>query len=57
MVLLGIALFVGSTILYIPLSSEWWMVPIRMNQGVGLATIPVATSTIGANLYSRGKKR
>ena len=55
-VLLGIALFVGSTILYIPLPSEWWIVPIRMIQGVGLATAPVATSTIVANLAPEARR-
>ena len=49
-VLLGVGLFIGSTILYIPLPSEWWIVPVRMVQGVGLATAPVATTTIVGNL-------
>ena len=48
--LFGIGLFIGSTILYIPLPSEWWIVPVRMVQGIGLATAPVATSTIVGNL-------
>ena len=56
MVLLGTALFVGSTVLYIPLPSEWWIVPIRMIQGVGLATAPVATSTIVANLAPEARR-
>ncbi len=55
-VLLGISLFVGSTILYIPLPSEWWIVPVRMIQGVGLATAPVATSTIVANLAPEARR-
>ena len=55
-VLLGISLFVGSTILYIPLPSEWWIVPVRMIQGVGLAIAPVATSTIVANLAPNARR-
>ncbi|PKB66518.1 MAG: hypothetical protein BZY82_05465 [SAR202 cluster bacterium Io17-Chloro-G3] len=54
--LLGISLFVGSTVLYIPLPSEWWIVPVRMIQGVGLATAPVATSTIVANLAPEARR-
>ena len=48
--LVGIGLFIGSTILYIPLPNEWWIVPVRMVQGVGLAMAPAATSTIVGNL-------
>ena len=49
-IMFGILIFVGTTVLYIPLPSEWWIVPVRMAQGVGLAIAPVATSTVVANL-------
>lgn len=35
---------------YIVALSPWWLIPMRMLQGVGLALGPVATSTIVANL-------
>ena len=35
---------------YIFALSAWWLIPMRMLQGVGLALGPVATSTIVANL-------
>lgn len=35
---------------YIVALSAWWLIPMRMLQGVGLALGPVATSTIVANL-------
>ena len=35
---------------YIFALSPWWLIPMRMLQGVGLALGPVATSTIVANL-------
>ena len=46
----GAAIFGVASILYIPVFSVWWLVPVRMLQGVGLAMGPVATSTIVANL-------
>ena len=38
------------SLLSIPALSAWWIVPVRMIQGMGLAIGPVATSTMTANL-------
>jgi len=55
-IICGILIFVGTTVLYIPLPSEWWIVPVRMVQGVGLAIAPVATSTVVANLAPESRR-
>jgi MFS family permease len=55
-IMFGILIFVGTTVLYIPLPSEWWIVPVRMAQGVGLAIAPVATSTVVANLAPESRR-
>ena len=55
-IIFGILIFVGTTVLYIPLPSEWWIVPVRMFQGVGLAIAPVATSTVVANLAPESRR-
>jgi len=55
-IMVGILIFVGTTVLYIPLPSEWWIVPVRMAQGVGLAIAPVATSTVVANLAPESRR-
>jgi MFS family permease len=47
---IGGAVFAVASILYIPAFNVWWLVPVRLLQGVGLALGPVATSTIVANL-------
>ena len=46
----GLIIFAIASILYIPASGVWWLVPVRMLQGIGLAMAPVASSTIVANL-------
>ncbi len=43
----SLVLALGS-LLYIPALSAWWLIPVRMIQGVGLAIGPVATSTMTA---------
>lgn len=50
MVIVGASLVAIGSLLYIPALSVWWIIPVRMFQGVGLAIAPVATSTIVANL-------
>ncbi len=46
----GTAIVAIGSVMYIFALSHWWLVPMRMLQGVGLALGPVATSTIVANL-------
>ena len=46
----GAALFGIASLLYIPASSVWWLIPVRMLQGIGLGMAPVATTTVVANL-------
>lgn len=46
----GTAIVALGSLSYIFALSYWWLVPLRMLQGVGLAIGPVATSTIVANL-------
>ena len=46
----GTAIVAIGSLCYIFALSPWWLVPMRMLQGVGLALGPVATSTIVANL-------
>lgn len=46
----GTAIVALGSLCYIFALSPWWLVPMRMLQGVGLALGPVATSTIVANL-------
>ena len=41
---------------YILALSPWWLIPMRMLQGVGLALGPVATSTIVANLAPHNRR-
>ena len=41
---------------YIFALSPWWLIPMRMLQGVGLALGPVATSTIVANLSPSNRR-
>ncbi len=49
-VVAGTAIVAIGSLLHIFALSPWWLVPMRMLQGVGLALGPVATSTIVANL-------
>ena len=46
----GTAIVSLGSLSYIGALSFWWLIPMRMLQGVGLALGPVATSTIVANL-------
>ena len=46
----GAAVFAVAGLLYIPATNVWLLLPVRMLQGVGMALLPVATSTIVANL-------
>ena len=46
----GLGLFAISALLYLPSLTFWWLVPVQMLRGIGLAATPVATSTIVANL-------
>ena len=46
----GTSIVAIGSLCYIFALSPWWLVPMRMLQGVGLALGPVATSTIVANL-------
>ena len=46
----GSAIFAVASLLYIPAPSVWWMIPVRMLQGTGIALAPVATSVIVADL-------
>ena len=46
----GTAIVSIGSLSYIGALSFWWLIPMRMLQGVGLALGPVATSTIVANL-------
>ena len=46
----GTAIVGLGSVAYIFALDPWWLVPMRMFQGVGLALGPVATSTIVANL-------
>jgi MFS family permease len=48
--LAGAAVLGVGSLLHIPAAGVWWLVPVRIFQGVGLAIGPVATSTIVANL-------
>ncbi|MCH7626643.1 MAG: MFS transporter, partial [Chloroflexi bacterium] len=48
--IIGAIIFAVASLLYIPSFSVWWLVPVRMLQGIGLAMGPVATSTTVANL-------
>ncbi len=48
--LIGTIIVALGSLSYIAALSPWWLVPMRMLQGVGLALGPVATSTIVANL-------
>lgn len=48
--IVGTAILATGSLLYIGSPGPWWLVPIRMGQGVGIAMAPVATSTIVANL-------
>lgn len=49
-VVFGLGIFAIAALLFIPAFSVWWLVPVRMLRGIGLAMTPVATSTIVANL-------
>ena len=46
----GRGVFAIAGLLYIPVTNVWLLLPVRMFQGVGMAMLPVATSTIVANL-------
>ena len=46
----GLSIFAIASFLYIPVLSVWWLVPVRMLQGIGLGIAPVATSTMTVNL-------
>ncbi len=46
----GTIVFTIASLLYIPATNVWLLVPVRMLQGIGLAIAPVATSTIVADL-------
>ena len=48
--MIGTAIVALGSLSYIFALSAWWLIPMRMLQGVGLALGPVATSTIVANL-------
>ena len=47
---IGTIIIAIGSLLYIVSPGPWWLVPIRMGQGIGIAMAPVATSTIVANL-------
>ncbi len=55
-VVVGLALFSFAALLFIPTFSVWWLVPVRMLRGIGLAMTPVATSTIVANLSPTNRR-
>lgn len=46
----GTAIIAVGSLLYIGALSPWWLIPVRMLQGVGIAMAPVATSTMVADL-------
>jgi MFS family permease len=46
----GALLLAAGSILYIPATSVWLIVPVRALQGIGLGIGPVATTTMVANL-------
>ena len=48
--LTGTAILAVGSLLYLGALAPWWIVPIRMIQGIGMAMAPVATGTIVANL-------
>ena len=48
--IIGTTIVALGSLSYIVALSPWWLIPMRMLQGVGLALGPVATSTIVANL-------
>ena len=48
--IVGAAVFAIAGVLYIPATNVWLLLQVRMLQGVGMALLPVATSTIVANL-------
>ncbi len=48
--IIGTIIVALGSLSYIVALSAWWLIPMRMLQGVGLALGPVATSTIVANL-------
>ncbi|MDA0768987.1 MAG: MFS transporter [Chloroflexi bacterium] len=48
--IVGTAIVAVGSLLYIGAGGPWWLIPIRMIQGIGIAMGPVATSTIVANL-------
>ncbi len=48
--IIGASVFAIAGVLYLPASSVWLIVPVRMLQGVGMAMTPVATVTMVANL-------
>lgn len=52
----GAAIVAIGSLSYIFALSPWWLVPMRMFQGVGLALGPVATSTIVANLAPANRR-
>ncbi len=56
MAIIGAAIFAITNLLYIPEFSVWWLVPIRMIQGIGVAIGPVATSTMVANLAPASRR-
>ncbi len=52
----GTAIVALGSVAYIFALGPWWLVPMRMFQGVGLALGPVATSTIVANLAPANRR-
>ena len=53
---LGAAILGVASLLHILAPSVWWLVPVRMLQGVGLAMGPVATTTMVANLAPASRR-
>ena len=56
MAVIGAVVMIIGTLLYIPALSVWWIIPVRMFQGIGIAIAPVATSTIVANLAPSSRR-
>ena len=52
----GTAIIGIANLLYIAATGVWWLVPVRVLQGVGMAMGPVATATIVANLAPANRR-
>ena len=48
--IVGTVIVAIGSLLYIVSPGPWWLIPIRMGQGIGIAMAPVAASTILAHL-------